>query len=93
MQQSTYPNRSVIVLVRRRLEQRDTFRITVKVNPDVDCDKGQSTGAGGVDRAAATACGRRWHGLYSRAGGAIKRRKVKVSDANSQIGSGKMEMR
>jgi hypothetical protein len=39
------------------------------------------------------ACRRRWHGLYSRAGEAIKRRKVKVSDANSPTGSGKMGMR
>jgi hypothetical protein len=34
----THPNRPVIVLVRHTLEQRDKFRVTVKVNPDVDCD-------------------------------------------------------
>jgi hypothetical protein len=36
MRQSTYPNRSVIVLGRRTLEQRDKFRVAVKVNPDTD---------------------------------------------------------
>ena len=36
MRQSTYPNRTVIVLARRTLEQRDKFRDAVKVNPDTD---------------------------------------------------------